>query len=500
MDPARPSAQLIGIRAGKITSVATNEALDRLRGKDTILVDCRGRVVLPGFIDAHCHIHGYAESLVSLDLSPRAQIRSISDIQERIGKFCQNVPAGTWARGKNYDEFWLAEKRHPDRRDLDAAAPDHPVKLTHRSGHAHVLNSLALKLAGIGDETGDPPGGIIDRDTTGAPTGILYGLGGFLAGKIPPLSDAETERGIGLANAQLVSRGVTSVQDASPRNGPAQWERFETWKAAGLFQPRLTVMTGLEAFLRSDGDVCCPALKSDELRPGAVKIVLDKATGSLYPSRDELDRAVLAIHASNRQAAIHAIEEPAIEAAADAIERALQKIPRKDHRHRIEHCSLCTPRLLRRLARLGIAAVTNPSFIHFSGARYLETVPLDQQEFLYPVRSMLESGLLVGAGSDAPIAEPDPLLSIGASVTRCAASGGSLPQQRISLAEALRIHTTGAAAAAFEEDTKGSLTPGKAADIVMLSENPFSIPPERIKDIRVVMTMIGGRIVNRCDL
>ena len=496
MDPARPRAELVAVEDGRIAEVGGNDLLGTLKDRNTRVVDCGGLTLLPGFIDAHCHLHAYAESLVTLNFSPRQQIRSIADIQTRIADFCGRVPPGTWVRGKGYDEFHLAEKRHPDRRDLDAVSPLHPVKLTHRSGHAHVLNSLALKIAGIGEETGDPPEGFMDRaPATGLPTGVLYGFGKFLSSRIPPLGDVETERGAASANEKLLSFGITSIYDASFANGLEQWKRFESWKTRGFLQPRITMMTGLEAFLRRECDSCLTGLGSGELRLGGVKIIADEVTGILHPCRAELNEAVSAIHAAGRQAVIHAIEEPVIEAAAGAIEAALEKDPRKDSRHRIEHCSVCRPTLLQRLAKSGIVVVTQPSFIYFSGDRYLQTVPAGQLEYLYPVKSMLDRGLRVGAGSDFPIAGPNPLVSICAAATRRTEQGAALPQQRISVTAAMALHTTGAAAAAFEEGVKGSLTPGKFADIVMLSENPLAVEPDTIKDIKVVMTVLGGRIV-----
>ena len=493
LDPVCPRAELIAIKGGKILLTGGNNLLSSLTGRKTRIIDCAGRTVLPGFIDAHCHLHAYAESLVSLNLSPREGVRSISAIQERIRGLREKLPPGTWIRGKSYNEFYLAEKRHPDRRDLDDAAPLHPVKLTHRSGHAHVLNSLALKVAGISEETGDPPGGMIDRDSAGLPTGILYGLGSYLAEKIPPLDDAETERGAALANEKLLSYGITSVQDASAANGRTQWQCFEKWKMKGILQPRITMMTGLDAFAAHRA--CSSPLDPDELRLGGVKIIADEVTGSLHPSQEELDEAVYAIHAAGRQAAIHAMEEPVVEAAFRAVESALKRNPRRDHRHRIEHCSVCRLELLRRLASACITVVTQPSFIYFSGDRYLQTVPPDQLEYLYPVRSMLDAGLRVGAGSDFPIADPNPLLSICAAVTRMTEEGAALPQQRIGLFDALKLHTIGAAAAAFEDGIKGSLTPGKSADIVLLNKNIVEIDPERVKDVQVLMTVLGGKVV-----
>jgi predicted amidohydrolase YtcJ len=494
MDPATPSARLVAVEGDRISFVAANEMPAR-KQEGTRIIDCAGKTLLPGFVDAHCHLHAYSESLVSLNLSPREGVQSIRDIQDKIRDYCTRRPAGGWIRGKGYNEFYLAEKRHPNRWDLDAAAPLHPVKLTHRSGHAHVLNSLALALAGIHEETGDPPEGLIDREIpTGLPTGILYGLSTYLAEKIPPVENAELEKGAALASRILLRYGTTSVQDASFVNGLSQWRRFEDWKICGAFLPRITMMTGLNSFLAEECQSFATRLAPAELGLGAVKIIADEVTGSLHPSQEELNEAVEEIHAAGRHAAIHAIEEPVIEAAACAIESADRKMPRRGHRHRIEHCSVCSPRLLQRLARLGAIIVTQPSFVYDNGDRYLQTVPGNRLDCLYALRSMLDHGLLVGAGSDFPISDPNPMLSIYAAVTRRARSGAGLPQPGITAMEALRMHTLHAAATNFEDELKGSLSPGKFADIVMLSENPLEVDPEHIKDIRVLMTVLGGKI------
>jgi len=497
MDPAQPAASLVAIQGGRIAAVSGVRNLKSLRDSGTQILDCVGKTVLPGFVDAHCHLRAYAESLVSLNLSPREGIRSISDIQDRIRDFCSNRPPGTWVRGKGYNEFYLAEERHPTRRDLDAAAPLHPVKLTHRSGHAHVLNTCALEQVGITAETGDPPEGVIDREAgSGEPTGIFYGMGDFLAGRIPVLDDAEIERGLVQANSALLACGVTSVQDASPANSICQWDRYESWKTRGLFHPRLTMMLGPKDIGRIKA--ISSKIPSLDLRSGGVKIILGRVSGALHPQQKDLNDRVLAIHRAGLQAVIHAIEEPEIEAACDAVAYALNRHPRPDHRHRIEHCSVCPPRLARRIADLGITVVTQPSFIYFSGDRYLRTVSEDQRPYLYAIGSMMGQGLRVGFSSDFPISDANPMTGIQAAVTRMTEGDNSFfPREGISVTDALRAYTHEAAAAGFEEKIKGSISAGKLADMILLDEDPRAVDPRRIKDIRIVLTMIGGRIVWR---
>jgi len=497
MDPVLRNAELVAIDEGRIVAVTGNEMLGSLKKPGTQTIDCKGKTLLPGFVDPHCHFRAYAESLIALNLSPQEQIHSVGDIQDKIRDFCKSQPIGAWVRGKACNEFHLAEKRLPNRWDLDAAAPLHPVKITHRSGHAHILNSLALRQVHVSEETGDPPGGLIDRaPETGIPTGILYGMGAYLAEKIPPLDETAIEKGARLANEKLLSCGITSIQDASASNDLDQWKRFEALKARGILQPRLTMMTGWKGFAESPRQSFVSMIDRAHLGLGGVKIIAGYATGALHPSREELNEQVSAIHRAERQAVIHAVEEPVIEAACDAIENAIPWHSRPDARHRIEHCSVCPPSLIRRLAGLPITVVTHPSFIYYNGDRYLETVPDNQLEHLYPIGSMLRQGLPAAAASDFPISDPNPLVGICAAVTRMTEGGGRvLPQQVISVSSALRMHTLGAAAAGFEEGIKGSISPGKVADLVVLNEDPCAVAADCIKNIRVMMTVLAGKVV-----
>jgi predicted amidohydrolase YtcJ len=500
MDPACPVAGLVAVKGDWISAVAQDASPGSPADHECIRIDCRGKVLLPGFVDAHCHLAAYAESLVSLDLSPGSGVRSVTDIQDKIRNFCVRAPEGSWIRGKGYNEFHLAGNRHPDRRDLDAAAPGHPVKLTHRSGHAHVLNSRALESVGIRADSGDPPGGMIDRDLdTGRPTGVLFGMGGYLAGKIPPLEEAEMERGLRTANSKLLSYGVTSIQDASASNGPRQWKRFQSWKSRKLFLPRVTMLLGVDYFPESDKTSYPSLLDPSDLRLGGVKILADRVTGSLRPSQEDLNGILAAVHGAGFQAAIHALEEPVVEAAVDAIGRAVRQRPRPDSRHRVEHCSVCRPDLLGKLAGFGGMIVTQPAFLFYEGDRYLKTVPPDELENLYPVDAMIDSGVRVGFSSDCPIADPNPLVSLYAAVARRSNSGNPLPRRGVDLHQAIKMHTLDAAAASFEEGMKGSISPGKLADFVLLDEDPFVVAPDRIREIRPVMTVLGGRIVWKAD-
>jgi len=497
MDPGNPRGRWIAVESGRIRAIGVGNPPDRHRGPSTRCIDLAGRTVLPGFIDAHLHFRALAESLATIPLGPQSGIQSISDIADRIHKEAQNHPPGTWIRAAGYNEVYLSDNRHPDRRDLDQASPHHPVKLTYRSGHAHVLNSLGLKAVGINRETDDPAEGIIDRDyESGEPTGMLWGLGDLLSRRIPAIDEALLAQGIGLADRELVSNGITSFQDASARNDRDRWRWYGSLKRDGAIRPRATMMLGWRGFgqYREKG---FPAwIDENELCLRGVKIILDETTGMLNPDPDRLKEMVTAVHRAGLQASLHAIEPSAIAAAVEALSHALRAFPREDHRHRIEHCSVCPPGLIRAIASLGIMVTTHPAFLYYSGDRYLKTVPADQRPHLYPIGSLLRSGVAVSAASDAPIVDVSPISGIYSAVTRRAESGEPiLAEESISRDRAIGMYTLYAAMAAFHEQTRGSLIPGKLADMVILSGNPQDVSANAIKDIMVDTTIIGGQII-----
>jgi hypothetical protein len=496
MNRRQPRAELVAVRDGKIIHVGKNDELDLFRGRDK-LIDCKGRAVIPGFNDAHIHVLSYASNLLSVDCSP-ASVKSISDIQAKIKREAQRTPPGTWIKGSGYNEFYLAERRHPTRRDLDQAAPHHPVKLAHRSMHACVLNSMALSLAGISVETPDPPGGLIDRELeTGEPGGLLFGMNSYINEKvIPPLTDAEISRGVKLANRKLLSLGITSLQDATVRNGYAQWQFFRRLKESGEFVPRVCLMFGFDALADFKKRGLRYGYGDSGLRLGAVKIAPDETGGYLNPPQEELNGMVLQSHQAGFQVAIHAVEEGTVKAAATALEYCLSRYPKADHRHRLEHCSVCPPELLRRLKVMKAIVVTQPAFVYYSGERYLSEVPEEQLRWLYRTKAFLKSGLKPAASSDCPVVPPDPLMGIYAAVTRKAENGEVLlPEEEISPEEALRLYTIAGAYASFEEHLKGSIAVGKLADMVVLSADPTGVSPDEIKNISVEKTIIGGEVV-----
>jgi hypothetical protein len=361
-----------------------------------------------------------------------------------------------------------------------------------------VLNSLGLSLAGISIETPDPPGGLIDRElNTGEPSGLIFGMNSYINEQvIPPLSEKELRQGVKLANQSFLSSGITAVQDATVRNGFDQWQTFLRFKERGELVPRISMMLGLHALADLTERGLHYGYGDNMLRLGAVKFTLDETSGRLNPSQGELNEGVFQAHQAGFQVAIHAVEEGTVEAAAIALEHCLRLNPKADHRHRLEHCSVCPPPLLRRLKAIKAVVVTQPAFIYYSGERYLSDVSDTQLPWLYRTRSFLKSGLKPTASSDCPVTPCNPLVGVYAAVTRRAESGQALsPKEAISPEEALRMYTLAGAYASFEEQLKGSIEVGKLADMVVLNADPTKVSSEELREIRVEKTIISGEVV-----
>ena len=496
MDPERPTASFVAIIEDRIAGVGDRVEAGAFRGPNTAEFDCQGMALLPGFNDAHCHLMALGSSLRGTDCRWQ-KASSVAQIVEVIKRNARETASPEWVRAFGYDEFYLEEKRHPNRWDLDGAAPHVPVRLDHRTGHATVLNSRALDLLEISRDTPDPADGVIERRGDGEPTGVLFEMSGYIRDRVGHRGDDEGSlEGIKRANNLLVSRGITSIQDAGPTNDFQRWLGFRRLKEKGYLVPRVSMMVGASRTQSALAEGLAPGGGDHELRAGAVKLMLTLTTGTLYPPIEELREVVLRTHIGGYQLAIHAVEEEAVDAALDALLLAQASHPRPRARHRIEHCSECPPRLLGKLKASRALVVTQPSFVHDNGDKYLALVEGGTLPHLYPLRSFREAGILVAAGSDAPVSEPDPLLGVASSVVRKTRGGADLgPKQRVSVESALRSHTIDSAYAAFDEKEKGTITTGKLADLVLLDRDPTSVAPEEIADIRVRMTIVGGAVV-----
>ncbi len=483
MDPARPRAAAVAVRDGRIAAVGRGATAAVGSGAERI--DCQSGVLIPGFIDAHCHLLSYAASLRSVDCSPA---RSIADIQRAISERAATTEPGRWVRAFGYEETSLAERRHPTRADLDTAS-EHPVRLIHRSGHASVLNSLALRELSIAIDTEERPGASIERDlTTGEPNGVLIEMEDVIDRALPRPPYEEVAAGVREASRCLLRAGIVCAQDASHTNGPGEWRLFERLLEDGSLPLDVVLMEGWEHFgwLPERG-------AAGRLRRGPVKVMLRELGGRLQPDESELARIVADVHDAGRQVAVHAVSEEAVLATIRAIAAAVRRRPRADHRHRIEHCSQLPVGCAPEIARPGIVVVSQPSLIHERGDRYLALVPEEELERLYAFRTLGEAGVRLAASSDAPVTAPAPLASIAAAVDRLAASGRAVGQdQTVPALEALGWWSAGAAFAAGLESERGSIRPGLRADLALLPPNAFEMPPEQLRGLAPLRVWLAG--------
>ncbi|MCS7207437.1 MAG: amidohydrolase family protein [Dehalococcoidia bacterium] len=390
-------------------------------------------------VDAHLHLLALASRLVGVEVAPPAVV-SIPALQECLRRYAQTFPPGQWIRGWGYDDFALG--RHPTRHDLDAAAPHHPVRLVHRSGHASVLNTLALRLAGISRATDDPPEGLLERDLDGEPTGVLVGLEAWLDSRLPPLPPDALDEGLRRVNALLVSQGIALVHDATHTNDLERFHLLRRAQERGLLTVGIVFMPGiahLEAFAR------------EGLRPGPVgrgmvigqaKIMLTPSTAGRLPSLAALTEQIADAPKLGWAVAIHAVEEEAVALAVQALRRVGPPPGRQPHR--IEHAAECPPPLVQEIKAAGAWVVTNPLFLYHSGPRYRATVPPEKIPFLYPIGSLWRAGVPLAFGSDAPVTLPDPALGIQTAVERKGYDGVALtPEESIPREAALWAHTVG---------------------------------------------------------
>jgi predicted amidohydrolase YtcJ len=518
MDESNPRAQAVLVIDDKIFEVGSNEEIERLIDAETEELDLQGRTLIPGFVDCHAHPINFGLALMAVDCTTPS-VNSIKEIVEKIQVAAEEKSEGEWVIGRGYDDFKLSEKRHPNRWDLDEAAPNKPVIITRFCEHISVVNSLALELAGISKDTKDPEGGQIDRDPkTSEPTGILrWGAKEMVLRIIPPPSVEQLRQAIILASEQFLAKGVTSVSEAGEINASAM-KAYQTaiWEDGVPLRVNLMMPMKMLGFLRKLG--FSTGFGDERLRIGPIKIIADGSTsgrtaalsepyedspeniGMMYLSQNELNNMVFTAHSAGFQVGVHAIGDRAISAVIDAIEFALKQLPKTDHRHRIEHCGINSSTIVTRLKKLGIIPVPQPIFLYGEGESYRAGLGEDRVKWAYPLKSYIESGITTPMSSDCPCTSGSelisPLLGIYVAITRKTDIGREIgPEQKIGLKDALKAYTLNGAYVTFEEGVKGSIEPDKLADFVVLSDDPLNVGDSEIKDIHVEMTIIGSKIV-----
>ena len=529
MDAGRPRASAVAIAGGRIE--ALDASLDRLNEADRV-VDLRGATVLPGFHDAHNHMIGFGMSLAEVDLRSSA-VGRLDELYAAVGRRAETTAPGDWVVGAGYDQNKLGA--HPHRDALDRAAPGRRVWLRHTSGHMCVVNSLILADLGLDAAATEFPGGRVATDDGGRPTGLLEERAQLLVGSLVyPYPLAELTQAIGRAAEQYLKEGVTSCTEAGIGGGwvahsPAELAAYQAARDNGSLGVRVELMAASEVLHplgahAGDGLVAGLDLGiktgfgDDWLRLGAVKIFADgslvgrtaalidpyagdgagdspgNGQGYLQADAADLQAAIIAAHRSGWQVATHAIGDLAIDVVLDAYERALAEYPRRDPRHRIEHFAVVQPRQVARAAGLGVIAVPQGRFATELGDGMLAAVGPARHDWLYRQRSLLEAGMVLPGSSDRPVVAGAPLLSIADMVNRRTASGAPFNLgEAITAQQALHAYTRGSAYASRQEHVKGSIAPGMLANLVVLSEDPTAVSPERIAGLAVLATIVDGQ-------
>jgi predicted amidohydrolase YtcJ len=462
MDRGNPRASDVLVRDGVVLAAAGTELRSRAAERARV-VDCGGGLLVPAFIDAHCHLLAAAAARRSIDCSPAAGVRGIGDIQRLLREAASAHPGDGWLRATGYDETQLAERRHPTRRDLDAAAGGRPVRLLHRSGHALVLNTRGMQLAGIANDTAEPPGGVIERSLDdGSPSGVLLEMSDVADRVVPPLPYEELAPAVAEVARDLLAAGVAAICDATHTNGASEWKVLARLQADGHLPLDVTMMEGIDHI----GEM--PEEATAQLQRGHVKIMPHELGGDVTPDEGELARIVADVHARGRDVAVHAVEERAVGAAIAAIRAAVAARPR-GHRHRIEHAGVLPDGGAQAMAAAGITVVTQPAFLLAHGDRYLREMPHHRRDRLYAIGDLLRASVRVAASSDAPVGPLAPLEGVRAGCDRRTASGAVLrPAQAVSFEEALAMYTV-AAAEACGMRGRGTIAAGARADLVLLS-------------------------------
>jgi len=519
-DPAQPSAEAFAVRGDRFVAVGETLTVKALAGPGTGIVDLGGRRVVPGFNDAHWHLPARKDARLD-------NAGSVAVIQQRLKEYAATLPAEAWVTGRG----WMPPD-FPDRtahkRYLDEFFPDRPVLIRDRDGHQALANSRALQLANVTPDTPDPADGIVVRDASGEPTGLLKeGAASLVRDLLPPLTAEDTYQLLLGELAAAASLGLTSLQDAT-EGGLNDKERAAVTRAIAGQRMLVRYRSAVPFEERPDAErlrhyvADCEAARGTLHSCGFAKLILDGTVdaktavmlepyvgggnGLAFLSREKLERAVSAYDRAGLQVQIHAIGDGAIRMALDAFEHAARMNGTSRRRHRIEHVEVPALADLPRFRQLGVIASTS-AYGAVPDANTLENyAPLigpERSARAYAFRLFDDAGAVQAFGSDYPVYPMDPLLGIYTAVTRQTRAGtpagGWYPQNRIGVEAALTHYTRDAAYAEFEESVKGTITAGKYADFVVLSRDILAIPPAELLDTRVLLTVVGGRETYRAD-
>ena len=517
------TCEALACAGSRIVATGKSEDIRRLAGPDTQTIDLKGRTAIPGLTDTHVHLSekGTAEMELVDCRDFYVDVNSVSDILQRLANAAAKAPKGSWivAHGSPMQDFRINDKRFPNKHDLDRAVPDHPVSISF-GAHVTIGNSLALAAAKITRDTPDPAGGHIHHDPqTGEPTGELHERAQLILKKVAPeFNYLQLKDGIVFALKQCLERGVTTVHDIVRYAEPVR--AYQEIYKEGRMHARVSILPRvIESMIESKSLTelgLITGFGNDWLRIGGVKMSIDGGItgrnacfyepyenddhnhGIIRIQQDELNHTVQVCHDAGLRCCVHAIGDKAFDMALDAYENAIEHSPRKDHRHRIEHMGnwLATPKLMQRMVRSNIVAIPNIAFAYYIGDAILDCVGEKRLTKAFPFHTLLKNNVIIAGGSDSPGYWPvDPLRDIATAASRKMRWGDVwIPEERISVSEAFAMHTTTASWVGFEENDKGTLDIGKLADIAVLAEDPFAVAPEKIRELKVEMTLVGGEV------
>lgn len=530
-DPSRPIARNLGVHGGRIISLDDELPATAFRE----VVDLRGAAAVPGFNDAHCHLSHIGEASMQVDLRP-AVIRSMTELLAAVEAFASAAPAGSWVLGQGYDQNYLGE--HPTAEQLDAVSHGHPVYLIHNSRHMGVANTRAFELAGFPERRNVPvpDGGAVPADDGGRALGLLQETARALVmDHIPANTTEDVAARVAAGSRAVLELGITSITEpgigAPDHIGMSRFDLagFQLAADRGDLGVRATVMPYLTTLHRI-GDAAAgghplygldlgmrSGLGDDFLRIGPAKVLSDgsligrsafmccdyaadlaageRNRGLLQFPEADLRERLIGAHLAGWQLAVHAIGDAALDVAMDILAEAQQLLPRPDARHRLEHVSVASDSQIARIAELGLIPVPQGRFIHELGDGAARAMGEERARLTYRVKAFLDAGIDIPASTDAPVVDADPILNIASLVNRSTASGAEfVPEERITVAQAVRAYTVGSARAVHQEQDKGMLAHGQLADFVTLSEDLYTVPAADIASVKATATVVGGRV------
>lgn len=516
VDKTRPNAEALAVLGERIVAVGSAAEVDAWHGPQTKVLDAQGKLLLPGFNDAHVHFVDGGDHLQEVQLKDAA---SPEEFARRIGERAKSTPKGEWVTGGDWDEQKWSPPNLPTKELINPVTPDTPVWVNRYDGHESLANSVTLRLAGITAKTPDPPGGEIVHDAQGNPTGVLKDAAQDLVVKVmPPMTPAHRMRAIHQAMDHAASVGVTSVQDMNPSYDDVK--AYSELEEKGTLSVRIYAAP-LETGWRDQAKIGIRhAFGTPLLRMGAVKGYADGSLGSetayfFDPYTDAPDKHGLlsdemhpvsamqqrlrGADAAGLQLCVHAIGDRAISMTLDIYTQIEKANGKRDRRWRIEHSQHMAAKDFVRYARLGVIASVQPYHAIDDGRWAESRIGPDRIKRTYAFRTFLDNGVHLAFGTDWSVAPLSPMWTVYAAVTRATLDGknpdGWIPEQKLTVAEAIEAYTMGSAYAEFQEKEKGSITPGKLADFVVLSDDIFKIPPAAIRNVKIEATFLGGKLV-----